>query len=119
MLYCSTQKLWNEVLRGSRTILFGLVEGSRCRALDSSVAARLVRGNRDHRRLCSVIPQISCEPSRSSGRFGGVQVLGLFGVRHKPGRPFLFGKRGLVVGIYIYLFEKVVYASGGKDLDFG
>jgi hypothetical protein len=48
-----------------------------------------------------------------------VQVLGLFGVQHKPGRPFLFGKRGLVVGRHIELFEKVVDASGGKDLDFG
>jgi hypothetical protein len=100
-------------------ILFRLIEGSRCRALDSSVAARLARSNRDHRRLCSVIPRISFEPSRSSGRFGGVQVLGLFGVQHKPGRPFLFGKRGLVVGRHIELFEKVVDASGGKDLDFG
>lgn len=48
-----------------------------------------------------------------------MQVLGFFGVRHKPGRPFLFGKRGLVLGRHIELSEKIVNASGGKDLDFG
>ena len=48
-----------------------------------------------------------------------MQVLGLFGVRHKPGRPFLFGKRGLVVGRHIELLKKAANASSGKDLDFG